>query len=155
MCLGNICRSPTAEGVMRHLIKQASLDDQIEVDSAGTIAYHAGERPDSRAQAAARARGIEVDGRARRFERADWDRFDYVVAMDGSNYDDLLNQAPNDEATAKLFLLRSFDPKSPPDAPVPDPYYGGQHGFDLVLDLCDAACRGLLAKIRQTHALLG
>jgi protein-tyrosine phosphatase len=153
VCLGNICRSPTAEGVMRHLVREAGLEGSIEVDSAGTIAYHAGEPPDSRAEAAARARGIILTGRARRFERADWDRFDYVLAMDRANFEDLREVAPHDSALAKLFTLRSFDPESPPNAPVPDPYYGGPDGFEKVLDHCHAACRGLLAHVRAKHGL--
>lgn len=152
VCLGNICRSPTAEGVMRHLVEQAGLTSLIEIDSAGTAAYHTGNPPDRRSRQAAAARGIEVGGRARQFQAADWDRFDYVLAMDRSNYEDLERIAPP-EARSKLFLLRSFDPASPPGASVPDPYYGGAEGFEEVLDLCEAACRGLLDHLLERHAL--
>jgi protein-tyrosine phosphatase len=150
VCMGNICRSPTAEGVMQHLIEAAGLADRIQVDSAGTIAYHAGEPPDARSRAAARRRGIELRGRSRGFRDTDWQRFDYVIAMDHENHRDLARTAPNG-AKHKLSLLLRFDPDSPDDAPVPDPYYGGGDGFDRVLDLCEAGCRGLLEHIRLEH----
>lgn len=150
VCLGNICRSPTAEGVFRHLVELEGLTGGIEADSAGTAAYHSGEPPDRRATAAARARGIRVGGSARQFQASDWDRFDYVLAMDRDNFDDLKRSAPA-RHQAKLHLLRQFDSASPKHASVPDPYYGGPEGFDEVLDLCDAACRGLLAHIRARH----
>ena len=137
---------------MRHLVEEAGLESEIEVDSAGTIAYHAGEPPDQRAQEEARKRGIRVAGRARKWSRRDWARFDYVLAMDGENHADLLVTAP-DGAESKLRLLRSFDPESGPNDPVPDPYYGGKDGFNQVIDLCEAACRGLLAHIRQEHGI--
>jgi low molecular weight protein-tyrosine phosphatase len=153
VCLGNICRSPTAEGVMRHLVEQAGLADRIEIDSAGTGAWHVGEPPDRRARAAARTRGIELTGRARRFEREDWARFDYVLAMDRENYADLEQGAPSRDVLVKLELLRAFDPNAPPGAAVPDPYYGGHRSFDEVIDLCLAACRGLLEFIVREHGL--
>ena len=135
---------------MRHLVRSAGLTHRIEVDSAGTIACHAGERPDARAREAARARGIDLSGRSRRYERADWDRFDYVIAMDHENSRDLSRSAPP-RAREKLSLLLRFDPESKPDAAVPDPYYGGDDGFERVLDLCEAGCRGLLEHIRREH----
>jgi protein-tyrosine phosphatase len=153
VCLGNICRSPTAAGVMRHLVRQAGLEAEIQVDSAGTIAYHAGEPPDRRAQQAARARGMRLSGSARKFSRGDWSRFDYVLAMDRDNYDDLAATAPAGAVGTRLRMLRSFDPASGPTDPVPDPYYGGEHGFDDVLDLCEAACRGLLDHLRREHGI--
>jgi protein-tyrosine phosphatase len=153
VCLGNICRSPTAEGVMRHLVQRAGLAEQIDIDSAGTCAYHVGEAPDARARAAARDRGINVAGSARRFSQGDWRRFDYVLAMDRDNYGDLLSSAPSDAPGTQLFMLRSFDPEADEDAPVPDPYYGGARGFDVVLDQCERACRGLLEHIRREHGL--
>lgn len=153
VCLGNICRSPTAEGVMRHLVARAGLAEQIDVDSAGTAAYHAGERPDRRARAVAKARGIDLVGRARQFVEADWERFEYVLAMDTENFTDLAGSAPLSAKEGKLRLLRSFDPDAPANASVPDPYYGGAGGFERVLDLCEAACQGLLAHIRAEHGL--
>jgi protein-tyrosine phosphatase len=154
VCLGNICRSPTAEGVMRHLLSEAGLQDRVEVDSAGTGGWHVGAAPDERAAAAARRRGIALDGAARTLDVADFDRYDLILAMDADNRRDLLRLAPDDAARAKVHLLREFDPASvasaggPTDLDVPDPYYGGARGFDDVLDLVEAACRGLLETIR-------
>ena len=138
---------------MRHLVEKAGLRAAIQVDSAGTAAYHAGETADRRARAAARRRGIEMTGRARQFKAGDWLAFDYVLAMDAENLRNLRATAPDARALEKLHLLRSFDPKAPPRAAVPDPYYGGDEGFDEVLDLCEAACSGLLARVRQEHGL--
>lgn len=133
---------------MRHLLKQEGLTDRVEVDSAGTAAYHAGEPPDRRATAAARKRGIALGGTARAFRPIDWERFDYVLAMDAENFDDLQASAPKAHR-GKLHLLREFDPDSPERAGVPDPYYGGDAGFEHVIDLCEAACRGLLRHLRE------
>jgi protein-tyrosine phosphatase len=153
VCLGNICRSPTAEAVMLDLVNKAGLGSAIEVDSAGTAGYHAGERPDGRAAAFALKRGIELRGRARQFRAKDYDRFDYVLAMDQSNFDDLAELAGSPAAREKLHLLRSFDSKSPRGASVPDPYYGGDDGFEQVLDICTAACAGLLERVKKDHGL--
>jgi protein-tyrosine phosphatase len=152
VCLGNICRSPTAEAVMRDLVARAGLSSKIEVDSAGTGDWHVGHAPDARSVAAAKRRGILVGGRARHFDPGDFARFDHVIAMDQSNYADLLRFAPSGIAEQKLRLLRSFDPASPPGASVPDPYYTTD-GFDEVIDLCVAACEGLLEHVRETHGL--
>jgi protein-tyrosine phosphatase len=153
VCLGNICRSPTAEGVMRSLLVRAGLDDKVIVESSGTADYHTGELPDPRSRAAARARGVPLTSRARQFVAADFERLDYVLAMDAENVRNLTRLAPDAAARAKISLLRSFDPASPPDAAVPDPYHGGEHGFEEVLDLCEAACRGLLEHLRREHRL--
>ncbi len=138
---------------MRHLLEQASLGSVVEVDSAGTAGYHSGEPPDSRARAAGKRFGVAVGGRARRFERADFERFDYVLAMDSSNYDDLARLAPSPAALSKLHLLRSFDPASPKGASVPDPYYGEDEDFDDVVRICLAACVPLLERVRSEHQL--
>ncbi len=138
---------------MRHLVGEEGLEGRIEIDSAGTAAYHAGEPPDRRATLTARRRGIELSGRARQFKPRDWERFDYVLAMDSSNFRDLERAAPSSAARDKLSLLRAFDPATPSGADVPDPYYGGDAGFDEVLDLCEAACRGLLDHLKKEHAL--
>jgi len=149
VCLGNICRSPTAEGVFRHLVAEAGLAASFQIDSAGTADYHAGEAPDRRARAAGKRAGIVIEGAARAFQRSDFARFDYVIAMDASNARELRDMAPNSEAAAKIRLLRSFDPEAEQGAPVPDPYYGDDAGFDHVLELCRAACTHLLAEIRR------
>src|SRR5512146_1478031 len=120
VCLGNICRSPIGEGVMRHLLHDAGLGGVVEVDSAGTAGYRAGAPPDARARAAGRRLGVEVGGRARQFKRTDFERFDYVLAMDRSNFEDLAELAGDSEWRKRLHLLRSFDPASPAGASVPD-----------------------------------
>jgi protein-tyrosine phosphatase len=153
VCLGNICRSPTAEGVMRSLLRREGLEGRVAVESAGTADYHAGDLPDRRARDAAKARGVPLESRARQFVSADFARFDYVLAMDPENVRDLLAIAPDAAAKAKIRLLRSFDPASPPGAAVPDPYHGGSAGFERVLDLCEAACLGLLGHLRREHRL--
>jgi protein-tyrosine phosphatase len=146
VCLGNICRSPTAEAVMRHLVEEAGLSSRVLVDSAGTAAYHAGEAPDARSAAAARRRGVQLGGVARQFLPEDFRRFDYVLAVDGSTLSELRALPLSDECE-HLELLMSFDSQSRPGAEVPDPYYGGTDGFERVLDLCEAACSGLLARL--------
>jgi protein-tyrosine phosphatase len=154
VCMGNICRSPTAEGVMRALLRAEGLDGRIELDSAGTGGWHAGDPPDARAVAAARARAIELDGAARQVTTEDFERFDLVLAMDRENARELLARAPDDAARAKVRLLREFDPAAVAagDLDVPDPYYGGPHGFERVLDLVEAASRGLLDELRAAGA---
>ena len=148
VCLGNICRSPTAHGVMAHAIEQAGLGAAIVIDSAGTAAYHIGEFPDERSRTAARRRGVELDHRARQFTRADLDRFDLVLAMDRQNLQHLQRMLGGREAP-KLALFRSFDPTAEPGAEVPDPWGGGPEGFEEVLDQCERACKGLIAHIAQ------
>ena len=150
VCLGNICRSPTAEGVMRALVREAALEDAIELDSAGTGSWHVGSAPDERATATAAARGIALKGAARRVRSDDFDDFDLIVAMDRANADDLRQIAPSDAVRAKIRLLREFDPAGAGggELDVPDPYYGEGDGFERVLDYVQAACAGLLAKIR-------
>jgi protein-tyrosine phosphatase len=150
VCLGNICRSPTAEGVFGQLVAEAGLEDSIQVESAGTGDWHVGEPPDPRAVAAASGRGIVLDGRARCFAAGDFDRFDLVVAMDRANRDALLALAPTDEAAGKVVLLRSFAPDGSADAEVPDPYFGGDDGFGEVLDVIEASSRGLLEHVRAS-----
>jgi protein-tyrosine phosphatase len=153
VCLGNICRSPTAEAVMRHLVAQAGLADRITVESAGLGDWHVGGPRDSRSQKVGRKRGVVLEGVARQFVSEDFERFDYVLAMDRQNQAGLLALAPDAAARAKVHLLRAFDPAAPPDAEVPDPYYGGPQGFDEVFDICHAACAGLLEQVRRDHGL--
>jgi len=149
-CMGNICRSPMAQGVFENLIGREGLSEAIEVDSAGTHAYHVGKAPDERAQATARARGIEMGGqRARQFSRDDFGAFDYVLAMDRGNLEILQGSCP-EEHLEKVRLYLDFAAERPEEE-VPDPYYGGQSGFDQVLELVETAAEGLLADIRQRH----
>ena len=152
VCMGNICRSPTAQGVFEKLVSDAALAERIIIDSAGTHAYHVGEPPDARATEAAGRRGIDLSTqRARSVSAADFDEFDYILAMDNSNYADLSALcSPGSEAKLKMFL--EFATVSGL-AEVPDPYYGGSTGFERVLDLIEEAATGLLAEIRQQHSL--
>lgn len=138
---------------MRQLLEREQLDGQVQIDSAGTGDWHLGEPPDRRAKAAAKRRGIEVGGRARKVVTNDFDRFDYVIAMDRANQRHLLRIAPGKVSKSKVALFRNYDPDSPRDADVPDPYYGEGDGFERVLDICEAACRGLLQHIRENHPL--
>lgn len=150
VCLGNICRSPTAHGIFESLIEREGLQSQVDVDSAGTGGWHVGEAPDRRAAAAARERGYRLDHlRARQATPSDFLAFDYVLAMDQANLQALDAITPEDARTrARLFLEfgRNHDERE-----VPDPYYGGAGGFERVLDLVEDACEGLLADIRETH----
>ena len=149
VCTGNICRSPTAEGVLRKFIKNNNLVDKVEVDSAGTHGYHVGEAPDSRTQRAAAVRGYNLSQlRARKVARQDLDYFDLILAMDKSNLDNLQRMAsPEQQTRIKLFMdfSKNFDDKE-----VPDPYYGLGHGFDLVLDMVEDAANGLIEEVKKT-----
>lgn len=151
VCLGNICRSPMAEGVFRRLVETEGLADAIEIDSAGTHAYHVDEPPDSRAQAAVLRRGIDISGlRGRRTTAADFVRFDYVLAMDHENYEHLAGLAPA-EHEHKLRLFLEYATRCSERA-VPDPYFGDANGFDRVLDMIEDAAAGLLKEIQQRLA---
>jgi protein-tyrosine phosphatase len=151
VCLGNICRSPTAEAVMRHVVRQAGLDGRIHVDSAGTGDWHVGEAPDERAQRAGLRRGYDLAPlRGRQIGAVDFERFDLVVAMDDANVTALRNVAPP-AARDKIRLLMEFAPQLETRV-VADPYFGGEAGFETVLDQCEAACEGLLAALRTRLA---
>ena len=147
VCMGNICRSPTAEGVFRHHAINAGIADRFVIDSAGTHAYHVGEPPDRRAVAAAERRGISLQHiRARRISDEDFQRFDYIIAMDEDNVARLHEQAPEHRSKVRLFLEFSSGDKHE----VPDPYYGGAAGFERVLDLVEDASRGLLETLLKS-----
>ncbi|MGA7396523.1 MAG: low molecular weight protein-tyrosine-phosphatase [Solirubrobacterales bacterium] len=143
VCLGNICRSPTAEGVMLGLIEEQGVADRIEVDSAGTGNWHVGKRADQRAIAAAAERGVELTSLARQVTGSDFDDFDLIVAMDRSNYGDLIEMPGSDPTKVKL--LRDYSDDEEKD--VPDPYYGEDGGFVEVLEIVDRNCRDLLAEV--------
>ncbi len=147
VCMGNICRSPTAEGVFRQLVKDEGLGDHIEVDSAGTHSYHVGSDPDRRSQAEAKSRGVDLSSlRARRFVSEDFDRFDYVIGMDFDNRSNMEALRP-DGSDKPVHLMLDFSTKYAQQREIPDPYYG-QDGFGLVFDMIDDASQGLLAQIR-------
>lgn len=148
VCMGNICRSPTAEGVFRHFLRQQGLEGRVEVDSAGTHGYHVGESPDSRTQRAAAARGYDLSNiRARKVAPEDLEYFDLVLAMDQNNMEVLRRMCPPELANRlQLFMsyAQNFD-----DDEVPDPFYGLGHGFDLVIDMVEDASSGLILALRE------
>jgi protein-tyrosine phosphatase len=151
VCMGNICRSPTAEGVFRKLVQERAPHLQVEIDSAGTHAYHVGEPPDRRAIAAAARRGIDLSGlRARMVDEADFEGFDLLVAMDQLNREVLLDRSP-DEYRERVRLMLEFAPSVDVDD-VPDPYYGGPVGFEHVLDLVEEASKGLIDELLARSA---
>lgn len=152
VCMGNICRSPTAEGVFRYHVERQRLQHAIVIDSAGTHSYHVGNQPDRRAQEAARARGIDLSSlRARRVSSQDFEHFDYILAMDRPNYEDLCLDCPV-ELRHKVELFLSYA-EGVDEQEVPDPYYGAKKGFEHVLDLVEAASEGLLKAIKLRHNL--
>jgi len=147
VCMGNICRSPTAEGVFRHLVREAELADAIHIDSAGTLDYHAGSPPDQRAQAHALKRGYDLSAqRARQVRPEDFENFDLILAMDWQNLQELEARCPP-QHRHKLMRLMEFAPQH--GDVVPDPYYGGRDGFEKVLDQVEQACRALLVHVRE------
>jgi protein-tyrosine phosphatase len=150
VCMGNICRSPTAEGVFRHRLMEHGLDDRVATDSAGTHGWHAGNPPDERSIAAAGRRGVDIGWiRSRKLNTRDFHEFDYVLAMDRDNLDDMGEVAPA-KGTARVRLFLEFAPHLD-TLDVPDPYYGGADGFEYVLDLVEAASDALIAHIRDQH----
>jgi protein-tyrosine phosphatase len=150
VCLGNICRSPTGEGVFQDLVERKDLSECITIDSAGTAAYHIGEPPDPRSQAAAKNRGIDLSSqRARRVEAHDFQKFDYLLAMDADNYANLMRMCPAG-SEQKVHLMLDFG-EGTEGQDVPDPYYVGGDGFEIVLDLIENASNGLLHDIRTKH----
>ena len=150
VCLGNICRSPSAEAVMKKLVKDAGLSDRITIDSAGILGYHAGEQADSRMRMHASKRGYKLDSISRPVVSDDFYEFDLIIGMDDRNIDDLRDKAPDLEAVAKIHKMTDYAPDALYDY-VPDPYYGGADGFELVLDLLEMACDGLLKSITASN----
>ena len=148
VCMGNICRSPTAEGVFAKLLKEQELEDCFLIDSAGTHAYHEGEQPDLRSQRAALERGIKLDHlRARKVIMGDFEDFDYLLAMDGHNFETMIDACP-DEYKNKISYFLDYAPQLT-TREVPDPYYGGQFGFEDVLDMIEAASEGFLSMLQS------
>lgn len=143
VCLGNICRSPLAEAVFRHLARQRGVEHLFEIDSAGTSGYHRGSPPDRRSAATAHARGVEVAGRSRQLTAQDLSRFHYVIAMDAENRREVAALRARSGGTARVHLLREWDPEGAV-GDVPDPYYGGARGFEEVHDVVERSCAALL-----------
>jgi len=152
VCLGNICRSPLAEAVFRHVVDERGWTERFEIDSAGTSGWHRGAPPDARSAETAWRRGIEVAGASRKVVAADLRRFDYVIAMDEENLDALRELQASAGGTAQVRRLREFEP-SAASLDVPDPYYGGHRGFEDVHDIVERGCAGLLAHIAAEHGL--
>ncbi|NGP75312.1 low molecular weight phosphotyrosine protein phosphatase [Balneolaceae bacterium YR4-1] len=146
VCLGNICRSPTAEGVFQHLVNERNLQAFFEVDSAGTSAYHVGESANSKSQQTAQQHGITLHSKARQFESFDLDYFDLVLAMDQENLTNIKRMSNGDADDVKIGMLRDFDPQ-PGDGEVPDPYYGGIQGFENVFQIVKRSCVNLLDRL--------
>ncbi len=155
VCLGNICRSPTAEGVFAARVAAAGLSARVHIDSAGLVDHHEGELADPRTRAEALRRGLTLTHRSRPLVPEDFARFDYVLGMDTANMDALRRRAAEMRFAGTLARLRDFDPASRPESDVPDPYYGGPEGFAEVYDLCDAAAAGLLAQLQREFPQLG
>jgi protein-tyrosine phosphatase len=152
VCLGNICRSPLAEGVFRQVVEEEGLADSFRIDSAGTTSYHTGSPPDSRTVEVARRRGLVLEHAARQIREEDLELFDYVVVMDASNRGKVERLAERAPGRAEIHMLRAFDPEAEADADVPDPYFGGPDGFEDVHDMVERSCRGLLEHIRLERA---
>ena len=151
VCLGNICRSPLAEGVFLHLVRDAGLESSLDADSAGTGGWHAGEPPDPRSVEVARRHGIELRGPARQVQREDFDRFSLILAMDRDNQEELRRRRPAVATRGRILLLREFDSEASQDLDVPDPYYGGPSGFDQVFDMVHRSCVGLLRHLHGSR----
>lgn len=147
VCLGNICRSPAAEGIMRSMVEMRGAQANFEIDSAGTYAGHRGELPDSRMRAAALARGYALTHRSRPFREGDFEVFDMIVVMDDMNYEAVHRLAPSRVAAERIFRMTEFCRHHPDRTHVPDPYYEGREGFELVLDLLEDACEGILEHL--------
>lgn len=153
VCLGNICRSPLAEGIFKHRVREAGLENKIFVDSGGTSGWHIGESPDPRSVDIAYKHGIELDSFGRKAVSEDFQNFDYIIAMDRDNYSDLKRLSGSTrEGAAKLFLMRDFDDVGK-GMDVPDPYYGGADGFKQVFQMLDRSCKNLLEEIKNNQRL--
>jgi protein-tyrosine phosphatase len=153
VCLGNICRSPAAEGIMATVVEKNGLQDVIEVDSAGTSGWHEGELPDERMRSHGERRGYDFCTPARKFRKSDFDDFDYILVMDKENFANIKALATGQKQTDKIHMMTEFSRQYPQHDHVPDPYYGGALGFELVLDLLEDACKGLLHTIKFRFSL--
>lgn len=148
VCLGNICRSPLAEAVFKHKVREYGLDDRLEADSCGTSNYHIGDPPDPRTLANARKNGVEIDHCGRQFSIEDFDHFDHILAMDRSNYVNVLQLAETDSQKEKVKLMRHYDPFG--EGEVPDPYYGGERGFQEVYEILDRSMDRFIRHLKET-----
>ena len=149
VCLGNICRSPAADGIMHDMVENQGVADRFTIDSAGTYGGHRGELPDARMRSAASRRGYALTHRSRQVSEEDFDRFDMIVAMDDRNYETLNRLAPSREAARKIYRMAEFCRRHPDRTYVPDPYYEGHEGFELVLDMLEDGCEGIMEYLRN------
>ncbi len=149
VCLGNICRSPAADGIMHDMVEKQGVADRFTIDSAGTYGGHRGELPDARMRSAASRRGYALIHRSRQVSEEDFDRFDMIVAMDDRNYEMLNRLAPSREAARKIYRMAEFCRRHPDRTYVPDPYYEGHEGFELVLDMLEDGCEGIMEYLRN------
>lgn len=147
VCLGNICRSPTAEGIFIHTVQEAGLEDYFYIDSAGTAAYHVGEPANSKSQATANKHGIHLPSKARKFEYSDLEEFDLILAMDSENLKNINQLDRKNRFSDKIKMMREFDPQ-PESGEVPDPYYGGLEGFENVFQVLNRSCKSLLEELK-------
>jgi len=148
VCLGNICRSPTAEGIFQHLVNERGLEPYFYIDSAGTSAFHVGEPANSKSQKTANEHGVQLNSRARQFDPSDLEEFDLILAMDHENFDNLQKMDVKGAYSGKIFLMREFDPQ-PGTKAVPDPYYGGMDGFQEVYDILYRSSKNLLDRLEE------
>jgi len=153
VCLGNICRSPAAEGIMSGIVEKNGLQDIIDVDSAGTSGWHQGDLPDERMRSHGEKRGYNFCSHARKFRESDFDDFDYIIVMDEDNYNSVRSLTSGKEQADKIHLMTEFSVQFNYHNHIPDPYYGGSSGFELVLDLLEDACEGLLQVIKKEHSI--
>ena len=147
VCMGNICRSPAAEGIFKYKVQEQGLDDSFHIDSAGTYGWHEGELPDDRMRNHASRRGYNLTSRSRPITYGDFEHFDFIIGMDDNNMQNLQRMAPNLESKRKIRRMTDFCRIHTADC-VPDPYYGGASGFELVLDMLEDACKGLLDELK-------
>lgn len=153
VCLGNICRSPAAEGIMKRIIAKNNLENEIEVDSAGTSGWHQSELPDERMRMHGSKRGYDFNSLSRKISSSDLQEFDYIIVMDKNNYKNVKSLAVTQEDVEKIHMMTDFSLHLTTHKYVPDPYYGGEDGFELVMDLLEDACEGLLQSIIKEHGL--
>ena len=149
ICLGNICRSPAADGIMRHLVSEQGLGDLFVIDSAGIGSWHVGQLPDHRMRRHGERHGYVFDHHARQFSAADFDRFDLIAVMDQENYYDVSRQARSDADRRKIIKMSDYLQRHPNQQSIPDPYYGGDRDFEYVIELLEDACSGLLQKLTK------
>ena len=147
VCLGNICRSPAAEGILKHMLKQQGLQDMVFVDSAGIGGWHTGQLPDSRMIACGKKNGYDFSSRARKFNVKDFERFDYIIVMDNDNYRDVKNMAPDSQSAQKIKMIKEYFTEYKNQDTVPDPYYGNQADFQFAVNLLEDACRTILKRL--------